>query len=212
MSGSERKVTRAQGSASGGSAGWVTTSAPMQRKIVARPDGTSATQLSIDITDLAPPDRRYSVDAASVQYNGSDAIHFAFVQHTLAGTPRSMVAVKMYADSVRSFMENCVQFLPSLEEAVARNRMAVPVVEHPKAEPSQSVTLVATLAQMTFGGFEAEMSFFHLSPYTVHVATKKGYRDVPVEPIVQVDMATGTLLAILRQVRDIVPKLPAEQK
>lgn len=213
MSGVDRKLARSQGgSASAHVASSSGLAAPFTRQTVARPDGVTAVQLSIDITDLPAPNRSYSADAATVSFNGTDAIHFLFQQHTIGRKPRSMVAVKMYSDAVRRFYESCQSIRPTLEGFIERNKVAVPPLSPSTDEPAQSVSLVATLAQVSFAGFEAEVSFFHLSPYAVHMATRRDQTQVPVEPVVQVDLSTSMLVSVLKQLEGLLPALPQEEQ
>lgn len=185
--------------------------ASITRQIVAQPNGVTTAQLSIDISDLPAPTRSYSADTAAVMFNGSDAVHFLFWQHTVSKSPRSMVAVKVYSDAARRFHESCLSIRESLDGFVDRNKVPVPVVGVGGDEPAQSVSLVATIAQVSFAGFEAEISFFHLSPYAVHNATRRNYTQVPVEPVVQVDLSTTMLVSLLRQLEALLPALPREE-
>lgn len=211
MSGADRKLARSHGSASAHVPTSRGLTAPFSRQIIAKPDGVTAVQLSIDISDLPAPGRSYSADEAAVSFNGTDAVHFLFWQHTVAKQPRSMVAVKMYSDAARRFHDSCGSLDEPLKAFVTRNKVAVPTAKVGNEEPAQSVSLVATLAQVAFGGFEAEVSFFHLSPYAVANATKGHQSQVPVEPVVQVDLSTIMLVSLLRQLAELVPRLPREE-
>jgi hypothetical protein len=210
MSGADRKLSRSQGSTTGQvQTGLV---APFTRQTIARPDGVTTLQLSLDISELPAPPRSYSADAASASFNGSDAVHLLFWQLTVAKKPRSMVAVKMYAGAARRFYESSEAMRPSLEDFMRRNKVAVARVEVGPEEPAQSVSLVASLAQVSFAGFEAEVSFFHLSPYAVHNATRRNYNQVAVEAVVQVDLSTTMLVSILDQLRELLPNVPQEDQ
>jgi hypothetical protein len=208
MSGADRKVARSQGSTSGQVHAGL--AAPFTRQTVARPDGVTTLQLSLDISELPAPARSYSADAAAVSFNGADAVHLLFWQHTVTGKPRSMVAVKMFADAARRFHDSCETLRPVLEGFITRNKFAVPSVQVEPDEPSQSVSLVASVAQVAVTGFEAEVSFFHLSPYAVHNATRRNVNEVPVEPVVQVGLSTFMLMSIIQQLQELLPKLPKE--
>lgn len=210
MSGADRKLARSHGAASSQTPARAGVSAPVTRKIVARPDGVTALQLSIDITDLPSPARSYSADQAMLSFNGSDALHFLFWQHTIGGKARSMVGVKVYSDAAMRLHEACAPLRPVLDAFVERNKIAVPTVQLLE-EPAQAVSLVATLAQISFAGFEAEISFFHLSPYGVHVASRRNESHVPVEPVVQIDLSAAMLASLLRELARLAPALPKEE-
>lgn len=143
-----------------------------------------------------------------MSYNGADAVQLAFVQNSLAGVPRSLVAVKMYSDSAKRFHEMCMTIEPALQKFADKVKLNVDKRPRTLSEPAQSVSLVATFAQTAFSGFEAEMSFYHLSPYSLHRAGQSHATSVYTEPVVQVDMSTGTLLYILHELTNIVGQLP----
>lgn len=187
-------------------------SAPFTRTIIPRPDGTTATQLGIDTTSLLPPDRRYSADSASVRFNGTDAVFLTFVQQAVTGTPRSIVAVKLYSDSAKRFLETCRPVMPALDKFTESHGIAVPQLNELSAEPAQSVSLVASFAQTAFAGYEAEMSFFHVSPFAIHRAGQGQMSHIHVEPVVQIDMATATLTAVLRRLDEVAPKLRVDEE
>jgi hypothetical protein len=210
MSGSERKLARSFGAASSQTSARGGISAPVTRKIVARPDGATSVQLSISITDLPSPSRSYSADQATISFNGADAVHFLFWQHTIRGKPRSMVGVKVYSDSAVRLHESCGPIRPVLEAFVERNKIQIPNVQLVD-EPDQAVSLVATMAQISFAGFEAEVSFFHLSPYGVHLASQRNEAQIPVDPVVQIDLSTGMLASLMQELDRLAPFLPKEE-
>lgn len=183
-------------------------SAPAQRKFEARSDGTVATQFVIQIGELPPPERRYSAEEAFLTFNGRDAVLFHFIQRKANGVVRSLVTVKMYSDSARQYHDTLDVIAEPLEQFVERVQLQVPRVEPPDGEPDHSVSVVASVAQTTFGGYEAEMSFYHVSPYGLHVAAMKNMENVPIEPVVRVDLPTVMLVGIVRQLSGLISQLP----
>lgn len=206
----DRKLARSQNAASSSRSALVSgMAAPIQKRFETRSDGSVVSQLVMQIRDLAPPERRYSAEEAFVTFNGTDAVSFHFLQRKLSGEIRSLVSVKMYSDSARQYHETLNAIAEPLEQFVTRSDVDVPEVKMPADEPPHTVAMVASVAQTTFGGFEAEMSFYHVSPYGLHLATVNEAADsVAVEPVVRVDLPTTMLVGIVRQLAVLIPKLP----
>jgi hypothetical protein len=170
--------------------------------------GQVTTQVSIDISNLAAPERRYAADQACVQFNGVETVSFIFVQVALNFEPRSIVTVKMYADAALRLHESLIQLLPQLEGGVARWNGKIPDTTVPTVEPRQSVALSANMAQATFSDFASEIRFYHVSPYAMLLAGNNDAPYVPVEPVVQIDLSALVLIGALKQLDRIVPELP----
>jgi hypothetical protein len=183
---------------------------PLQRRNVPQPDGTTTTEVSIDLNEAPIPERRYVADAAWVDQR-DDIIRFIFGQRALTGEKlRSVVVVNVYPEVIRGLMGRSAEFLQKIHEFLERNSLSAPANGSLPEEPAQTVALSANMMSITFAGREAEWDFFHLPPSGMRKIADSA--DLVVDPVVRIDLATRLVAGILQALERLLPALPQEAK
>ena len=183
---------------------------PVQRRLVSQPDGTTTTEISLNLQEIPIPERRYVADVAWVDHQ-DETVRFIFAQKALVGEKlRSVVMVSVYPEPARQLIAHSHDFMKGISDFLERNDIKCREVSPPSEEPSQTVALTANMMSVTFAGREAEWDFFHLPPSGLRKLAERS--DVVVDPVVRIDLNTSTVAAVLRALERLLPKLPREAK
>jgi hypothetical protein len=183
---------------------------PVQKRIVAQPDGTTATEVTVDLQDIPIPERRYVAELVALDFR-NETVRFMFAQAAVATEQlRSLVVVHVFPEPTRKLLEGSADFRRNLGDFLERNAIPVRSLHEVAEEPTQTVALTANMMSVTFAGREAEWDFFHLPPSAVRKLSERN--DVVVDPVVRIDLTTSMAAAILRGLETLQSRLPAEAK
>jgi len=180
---------------------------PFTKRIIAQSGGGGVVELSLLMESAPVPERRYTADGVLVGL-GKDDVRVVFGQFQLDGTSlRSILIVKLSFDAVHIFLKGCEQVLPQLRTLVMSNAMHQPEpLELPSKEPSQVVVFSANILAAGYMGREANLDVFSASAFAFRSANNGNA--LPVDPVVRVDLSTGTLLSMMEQVERLKDGVP----
>jgi hypothetical protein len=181
---------------------------PVSRRVTAQPGGTSLVELSIDLQNAPVPERRYCADAVLVRRT-ADAVQVIFGQTKVAVSHlQSMVVIKMSFDATRSLLGTFADFSPRLRTFVETNSVhKSDTLQIPEEEPSQTVVMSANIAAIAYVGREGCIDFYHASPFAFRALGPDGTQ-LPIDPVVRVEVATGSLLSMVEQLEILQDELP----
>ena len=96
---------------------------PISRKVIAQPDGTTSTEISLDLKEVPIPERRYVADAAWVDIR-NEIVRIMFGQRGTVGDHlRSLIVVNVFPEPTRNLVETSKDFIALYEEFLNRNKM-----------------------------------------------------------------------------------------
>lgn len=161
---------------------------------------------TIDFTALQAPANVYAADAAGVlpRKNGTSGFIFGQSQPlTEALELFTVLIVEMPLVQMReSFMASTEPtFWASLQGALGGSAPA-PLITRATtklAVGAKSHLERATLASMGFNGYDAELSFFQISPMALNAVRGGTRRNDFVRPVVTVSLATDLLASVLEE-------------
>lgn len=190
-----------------------TANVPVQRNVVAQPDGATIVRMSLDMANAPIPDRRYSADVAAVALR-DDSVLMLFGQRRIEGPElRSLVIVRLFPEPVQRFFESSTEFIEDLRAVLARNNLDEREVGSTLKEPEQTVALAGNLLAAAYSGHEAVLDLYQLSPMVIHKLRLQSANSVPLDPVVRIDLPTTLLAGVftaLEAVRGALP--PPEMK
>jgi hypothetical protein len=180
----------------------------VSRRIVPRPDGTNAVELSVDLQAAPVPERRYVADACAV-LRSDDFVLLAFGQRRLVGSGcRSLVVLSMSAEAIRSFLKTCDGFLERVAAFLERNGLARSPLLDLTEEPPQTVHLAANVVAVAQAGRESCLDLYHVSPWSIRSVSTRN--QLVIDPIVRIDMPTALLVPVVEQLVRLEHELPPE--
>jgi hypothetical protein len=172
------------------------------------PDGTTSTEVTVDLTEIPIPERRYVADTAWVDYR-NEFVRFMFAQREISGEKlRSVVMVNVYPEPARQIVTRSAQFISNIHSFLDRNGIPIRPMHKLADEPAQTVALSANMISVTFAGREAEWDFFHLPPSGMKKLAER--TDVVVDAVVRIDLATSLVAGIIQALEGLLPELPQE--
>jgi hypothetical protein len=176
---------------------------------VAKPDGTTAVSLSLDLNSARVPDRRYVADVASV-VREDDRLTFIFGQKQLGGQNyRSLVLLEMASTFVLQFIEASEKMVASIVTYAGHNHLKRMQLANINEDiPGQTVSFAANISSAGFTGRDACMDFYYASPFSVQIAGSGG--EFAAEPVVRVNLPTMLMLALYEQLYSLKDSLPKE--
>lgn len=180
------------------------------KRLTPASDGSTTIEAQITLDQAPIPDRRYSADALYVNYDGDgEAVSLLFAQRSLGGPKlRSLVALKVYPDHVRKFLETTGVFSPQLETYLANTGAQVPDLTRLNEEPEHVVSLVSNLVAAGFSARESVMDFYHFNALSLRKLNTSS--DLAIDPVVRIDLPTTLLAALVRTLSRLVSQLPPE--
>ncbi len=168
----------------------------LTKKFLPQPDGSTLTQIQVELTKLPAPDRNYVADAVGVRATEA-GFRLLFAQEKASGELRSLLIVNVAPESMRTFRDSCGTFWPGLDEFLKRNQVESGSLIVDSVEPPQVVVLRANLIAASYSGREAELQFFHLAPFSVH-KMRIANEDPAIDAVVRIDLSTTKLHGMLQ--------------
>lgn len=164
--------------------------------------GETAAELGVALAAAPVPERKYVADVCYL----SDSITGAkivFGQQAFPATERlrSAVVVKMSRRGV-GFLLRSIDAVtdPSYAQIAEKLRLKPIPVSELTAEPEQVVMLAANAAVSAMSGEEASVDFLQMSPFAM-VSARRGAREIPVDPVVRIDLSSETFLGLIEALR-----------
>lgn len=171
------------------------------------PDGTTGMQISLNLRELAVPERRYAADVAGVSHDGTQ-VKLLFAQKKISGDElRSLIVITMSTDAIHQFLDTCDEFIPQNDKHMLEHKIGRVAVISPSKEPEQTVAMAANIVALARAGSEATADFHHASPAAMHALQQQDHLEI--EPIVRVDLPLGVLASLLDELvslSSIVPR------
>jgi len=183
---------------------------PIRRRDVPQADGTTTTEISLDLREVPIPERRYVADTAWVDYQ-NEFVRFMFAQRAISGEKlRSVVIVNVYPEPARQIVTSSDEFISNIHKFMEKNGIAARKMVALTEEPAQTVALTSNMMSVTFAGREAEWDFFHLPPSGMKKIGERS--DLVVDAVVRIDLATSMVAGILEALGQLLPDLPQEAR
>lgn len=181
---------------------------PVTRRVTAQPGGASVAELSLDLLNAPVPDRRYCADGVLVRRT-AEAVQLIFGQTKVTSAQlQSMVVIKLSFDATRSLLATFTEFSPRLRGFIETNKVHKSgKLQISEEEPSQTVVMSANIAAIAYVGREGCVDFYHASPFAFRALGNDGTQ-LPVDAVVRVEVATGTLLSMVEQLEEMKDQLP----
>jgi hypothetical protein len=181
------------------------------RKAAPRPDGTTALEIGLDLSDAPVPDRRYLADVASVKLV-EDSLHLLFGQRTIGGKSlRSLVILVLTVEGVKNFLKTCTEFGPKLHTYLDRISAAKAQLSQIEEEPEQTVAMPVSIIAASHVERDACIDFYHASPSAIRSVLQHGDANViGIDPVVRIQLSTRLLAAVVDGIEDARKSLPQE--
>jgi hypothetical protein len=186
-------------------------SVPVVHRIVPAQGGSAATtELSIDIESAPIPTRRYTASVTAGRLE-SETVKLYFAQRKIVGDGlRSLVSVAVSFEATKWFRRSYGNLLPSLRHFVNEKSIHRPdSLAFGNEEPAQTVELTANIIAVAFVGSEACIDIYSASPFAFR-AIRDGGNQLPIEPLLRVDLTSGALLTMLEDIEGFAGKIAAD--
>ncbi len=181
------------------------------RKSAPRPDGTTALEIGLDLSEAPVPDRRYLADIAAVKAV-DDSLQLLFGQRTIGGkTLRSLVVLVLTPEGVRNFLKTCTEFSPKLHAYLDRIAAAKAELSTIEEEPEQTVAMPVSIIAAAHVERDACIDFYHASPSAIRSVLHHGDANViGIDPVVRIQLSTRLLAAVVDGIEEATKSLPQE--
>jgi len=165
-------------------------------------DGSEVANFNIDLRSAQVPDRKYTADTCAVA-QASGTVKIMFGQERVDQTGwRSLLIVHMSTESVSRFLSMLEQLKnPTLDEVVAKSKIAAESLASKASEPDQAIALTANLGFVGIAGNESCVDFYQASPFSIGAVISS--KQIALEPVVRVDLRTSLLLGMISGIRSL---------
>jgi hypothetical protein len=182
----------------------------VHRVIPAQGGQTATTELSIDMESAPIPTRRYTANSATARLQ-SETVQFIFAQRKIVGTGlRSLVAVSISFEAIAWFRRSYSNMLPSLRKVAKEKSIQRPdPLDLGNEEPGQAVEMTANLIAIAFVGRDACIDLYSASPFSFRALRNNG-AELPIEPLLRVDLTSGALLSMVEELEAFAAQLPVD--
>ncbi|MDO9357895.1 MAG: hypothetical protein Q7T70_02740 [Polaromonas sp.] len=153
----------------------------------------------LDLSSLPVPDRRFSCDAVGVDVAGG-IYRLLFAQRKPVGSELlSMLVINMAPESVEQFLATVSEKFLAASRDLPPAILAASSVTQFAENADQSVVLNSSVIMTGYSGSNGCMDFYYASPFAVQqIAT---LRKMALESIVRVNLPTGILLALIKELQ-----------
>lgn len=173
------------------------------REVTSNPDGTQGVVLSLDLSDAYVPEKKYLANVAAV-HPSDHGFMIAFGQRRDFGKGlRSLVQIKMSAQSVTALLETCKRILDQLMEQIRLQGLPDRALTEIDEEPPQTVAMFANVVAVATSEMDACMDFYALSAFSLGGALQGQSHQVGLEPILRVTLDMPLMVALLTRLKDI---------
>jgi len=179
---------------------------PVAMVAMGKSQSGDAVTFGLDMASAPVPQRRYAADVCSVDMRDGD-VRFIFAQRGLREGFDSALVVRLNPLAARQFLDTTKAMRgPSTEEIAAKVGATLRPMEAAQ-EAKQMVGVVANFIAVAVAGWEACLDFYHASAFAMRaVDTKKNQLEL--EPVVRVDLNTGSFMGMVRGLDQLAEYLP----
>ena len=168
--------------------------------------------VSIDVSKLAPPQRTYDADLASLEHREGDVrLFFGKLRLPKRSTLATRVEIRYPIEFFYNHLwKNSRAFHEGLRERAASVIVSRSSDQRQLHELSadKDHSEWANFDFMGYSGTEAAMDFFHLPPGDIARFGKTGVAaNLVLEPILRVQLGVGQLLGLLDACADTIPEI-----
>jgi hypothetical protein len=160
---------------------------------------------AIDTSRVPVPDRKYLADVCSVVRSRS-GFNLLFAQERIgSGELRSLLVVHVALSTVMHFLDSVEKMeKPTFAELLRSNKITLEPILETILEPQQTVALSSTFMLMAISAADACLDFLQASPFSMAALEHSG--QLAVEPVVRVEVGTGSMWGLIEKLKDITSK------